>query len=56
MTVASGCSSVKRTLRSVVDARAEVPAAPQKVIGVGGPVYDDIEGLALYHGEGGDYR
>ncbi|MDH0057321.1 phytase [Stutzerimonas stutzeri] len=39
----------------VVDARAEVPAAPQKVIGVGGPVYDDIEGLALYHGEGGDY-
>jgi len=39
----------------VVDARAEVPAAPQKVIGVGGPVYDDIEGLALYHGEGGNY-
>ncbi|MCW8157814.1 phytase [Stutzerimonas stutzeri] len=39
----------------VVDARPEVPAAPEKVIGVGGPVYDDIEGLALYHGERGDY-
>lgn len=39
----------------VVDARAEVPAVPQKVIGVGGPVYDDIEGLALYHGERSDY-
>jgi 3-phytase len=28
---------------------------PEQVIGVGGPVYDDIEGLAIYHGERGDY-
>ncbi len=39
----------------VLDARAEAPATPEQVIGVGGPVYADIEGLALYHGARGDY-
>lgn len=38
-----------------LDARAEVPAQMQKVIGVGGLVKDDIEGLALYHGAERDY-
>ena len=39
----------------VLDARAEAPTALEKVIGVGGPVHDDIEGLALYQGTSGDY-
>ncbi|MFJ4348880.1 phytase [Pseudomonas sp. NPDC089401] len=38
-----------------LDARAEGSTRLDKVIGVGGPVKDDIEGLALYHGSGGDY-
>ncbi|KRW69011.1 3-phytase [Pseudomonas sp. TTU2014-105ASC] len=39
----------------VLDARAEAPTALEKVIDVGGPVHDDIEGLALYQGTSGDY-
>lgn len=39
----------------VLDARAEAPTALEKVIDVGGPVHDDIEGLALYQGTRGDY-
>ena len=38
-----------------VDARAEQPAVLEKVIGVGGPLYDDIEGLGLYQGENASY-
>ncbi|MDI6934574.1 phytase, partial [Serratia sp. Se-PFBMAAmG] len=38
-----------------LDARAEVPAQLEQVIAVGGPVKDDIEGLALYHGAKRDY-
>ena len=38
-----------------LDARADAPAQMEKVIGVGGPVQDDIEGLALYHGAERDY-
>ncbi|WP_205299964.1 phytase [Pantoea sp. Tr-811] len=38
-----------------LDARAEGSTQLDKVLGVGGPVQDDIEGLALYHGKGGDY-
>lgn len=38
-----------------LDARAESPATFEQVIAVGGPVKDDIEGLALYHGEQRDY-
>ncbi len=36
-------------------AAADAPTRLEKVIGVGGPVHDDIEGLALYHGERADY-
>ncbi len=39
----------------VLDVRAEAPTALEKVIDVGGPVHDDIEGLALYQGTSGDY-
>ncbi|QXH53550.1 phytase [Pseudomonas fakonensis] len=38
-----------------LDARSNAPATLHKVIGVGGPVQDDIEGLALYHGAQRDY-
>jgi len=38
-----------------LDARGDGPTRLDKVIGVGGLVKDDIEGLALYHGKGGDY-
>lgn len=38
-----------------LDARAEVPAELQQVIGVGDVVYADIEGLAFYQGEQRDY-
>ncbi len=36
-------------------ADADAPTQLEKVISVGGPVHDDIEGLALYHGEHADY-
>ncbi|MCQ4295179.1 phytase [Pseudomonas stutzeri] len=39
----------------VLDARVGAPTTLEKVIGVGGPVYDDIEGLALYQGTSSDY-
>ena len=38
-----------------LDARADAPTVLEKVIAVGGPVHDDIEGLALYQGEKADY-
>lgn len=38
-----------------LDARADGSTRLDKVIGVGDLVKDDIEGLGLYHGEGGDY-
>lgn len=38
-----------------LDARGDGPTRLDNVIGVGGLVKDDIEGLALYHGKGGDY-
>ncbi|XXF09975.1 phytase [Pseudomonas sp. D2-3] len=38
-----------------LDARAEAPTTFDQVIAVGGPVKDDIEGMALYHGEQRDY-
>ncbi|KVV04215.1 MULTISPECIES: phytase [unclassified Pseudomonas] len=38
-----------------LDARPEQPAALSSVINVGGPVHDDIEGLALYQGEKNSY-
>lgn len=38
-----------------LDARGDVPAALEKVIGVGGPLHDDVEGLALYQGEKANY-
>ncbi|TCD21382.1 phytase [Pseudomonas sp. IC_126] len=38
-----------------LDARADAPTVLEKVIGVGGPVHDDIEGLAIYQGEKADY-
>lgn len=36
-------------------AAANAPTALEKVIGVGESVHDDIEGLALYHGQRADY-
>jgi len=36
-------------------AAANAPTTLEKVIGVGEVVHDDIEGLALYHGERADY-
>lgn len=38
-----------------LDARAEAPADVEQVIAIGGPLKDDIEGLALYHGKQRDY-
>lgn len=38
-----------------LDARADAPTTLEKVIAVGGPLHDDIEGLALYHGRQRDY-
>ena len=38
-----------------LDARSDAQASLEKVIGVGGPVKDDIEGLGLYHGKQRDY-
>ena len=38
-----------------LDARGDAPATLEKVIGVGGPLHDDIEGLALYRGDKADY-
>lgn len=38
-----------------LDARGDVQAALEKVIAVGGPLKDDIEGLGLYHGKQRDY-
>lgn len=38
-----------------VDARPDQPATLSSVIKVGDRVYDDIEGLALYQGQGHDY-
>ncbi|MHC6226149.1 phytase [Pseudomonas sp. X10] len=38
-----------------LDARADATAQLEKVIGVGGPIQDDIEGLALYQGDKRDY-
>lgn len=39
----------------MIDARADAPAAAQPVIGVGGPLRADVEGLALYHGARASY-
>ncbi|MFL9814994.1 phytase [Stutzerimonas sp. VN223-3] len=38
-----------------LDLRSDAPAALEKVIGVGGPLHDDVEGLAIYQGEKADY-
>lgn len=38
-----------------LDARADAPAELERVIAVGGPLEDDIEGLALYQGRQRDY-
>lgn len=38
-----------------LDARADAPSSLDKVIAVGGPLHDDVEGLALYHGRQRDY-
>ncbi|MGE7990932.1 phytase [Pseudomonas sp. NPDC089554] len=38
-----------------LDARADAPTTFEQVIAVGGPVKDDIEGLALYQGKQRDY-
>lgn len=60
-----GCVADDRTQRLFVgeedeavwtlDARGDAPAKLEKVIGVGGPLHDDVEGLALYQGEKADY-
>lgn len=39
----------------VVDTRADAAVELQQVIAVGGPLQDDIEGLALYHGAAASY-
>ncbi|MGE8170349.1 phytase [Pseudomonas putida] len=64
-TQSEGCVADDRTQRLFVaeedvavwalDARAEASAQLEQVIAVGGPVKDDIEGLALYHGTKRDY-
>jgi 3-phytase len=67
-TVASqpeGCVADDRTQRLFVgeedeavwtlDARGDAPAKLEKVIGVGGALHDDVEGLALYQGAKADY-
>ena len=38
-----------------LDLRSDASAALEKVIDVGGPLHDDIEGLALYQGKNADY-
>ncbi|GGJ86405.1 phytase [Pseudomonas matsuisoli] len=38
-----------------LDARADAPTQLEKVVAVGGPIKDDIEGLALYQGAKQDY-
>ncbi|MGG2399118.1 phytase [Pseudomonas sp. SH1-B] len=38
-----------------LDARADASTALEQVIAIGGPLKDDIEGLALYHGKQRDY-
>ncbi len=38
-----------------LDARGDAPAVLEKVIEVGAEVQADVEGLAFYQGEGGDY-
>ncbi|WP_437881364.1 phytase [Pseudomonas sp. LRF_L74] len=38
-----------------LDARAEAPPTLEKVIAVGAPLQDDIEGMAVYHGKQHDY-
>ncbi|MBP5142780.1 phytase [Pseudomonas chlororaphis] len=38
-----------------LDAHGDAPPALEKVIAVGGPLKDDIEGLGLYHGKQRDY-
>jgi 3-phytase len=38
-----------------LDLRSDAPATLEKVIGVGGPLHADIEGLALYQGETASY-
>jgi 3-phytase len=38
-----------------VDARADQPATLSSVIKVGAQLHADVEGIALYHGRGGDY-
>ncbi|SDI81150.1 3-phytase [Pseudomonas flavescens] len=38
-----------------LDARSDAQAALEKVIAIGGPLKDDIEGLGLYHGKQRDY-
>ena len=38
-----------------LDARADAPATLEKVIGVGGPIKADIEGLGFYQGKQRDY-
>jgi 3-phytase len=60
-----GCVADDRTQRLFVgeedeavwtlDARGDAPANLEKVIGVGGPLHDDVEGLALYQGAKADY-
>lgn len=60
-----GCVADDRTQRLFVgeedeavwtlDARGDAPAVLEKVISVGGPLHDDVEGLALYQGEKADY-
>ncbi len=60
-----GCVADDRTQRLFVgeedeavwtlDARGDAPAKLEKVIGVGGPLHDDVEGLALYQGAKADY-
>ena len=60
-----GCVADDRTQRLFVgeedeavwtlDARGDAPAKLEKVIGVGGPLHDDVEGLAIYQGEKADY-
>jgi 3-phytase len=53
-----GCVADDRNQRLFVwtlDARGDAPATLEKVIGVGGPLHDDVEGVALYQGEKADY-
>ncbi|QUE74511.1 phytase [Stutzerimonas stutzeri] len=38
-----------------LDLRSDAATTLEKVIGVGGPLHDDIEGLALYQGKNADY-